>query len=153
MITLPFSIHHYFQEFYPHLIVTIRGPRGPVSTKARFDTGAEWSLFHASVASVTGIDIEKGTKLFIDTRWGHLTTYVLPIKLEIEGENGSIEFYSKAAFDTGVTGGFQAETQHLGFIGQRNFLDRISVCLHYQEEIFLNVREADPNIISMNISQ
>ncbi len=110
-------------KFLPIVPLKIQGKEGWVEFKAFIDTGASYCLFHADVAEVLGIDVEKGEKDEMVVGDGNiLVVYIHFLPVSIAGK----EFQAKIGFSKGI--GVNME-----IIGRKDIFDHFVVCFDEQE--------------------
>lgn len=57
-----------------------------IDSSASVDSGATVSIFRADVASNLGLDIEKGTEIWLGGVGGHIKGYLHNVKIEVAGK-------------------------------------------------------------------
>jgi hypothetical protein len=106
-----------FHNWYPIIPLSIRGAGGAlVEVTAYLDTGAAFSIFHASEADAPGIDLSRGRKRqAIAGDGGVLKCAVLSLPVEV----GNCRFLAETGFSRELRVGFNMPGLH-------GFFDRFS---------------------------
>ena len=111
----------------PVVPVRIFGRR-PILVDAFIDSGADLSLFDASVAEALGIDHQKGTKLRITMGDGdQITAYRYQLLVQFS----RYTFKAPICFSTALGSGFN-------LLGRSGFFDKFRICFH-EKQAFVSV--------------
>ncbi|MDP3640587.1 MAG: aspartyl protease family protein [Nanoarchaeota archaeon] len=109
--------------FLPLVAIKIKGKLEWVEFKAFVDTGASYSLFHADVAEILGLELEKGESREMVLGDGDLLkVFVHKIKVALAGK----EFLASIGFSREVGIGFY-------IIGRKDLFDKFLVIFNEKE--------------------
>ena len=116
-------------NYLPLVPIELRGEEW-VEVRAFADTGASRSLFHSSIASVLGIDIEKGkeTKAMV-ADGSFISVYLHKISVRFCGK----EFEASIGFSKRLGAEFN-------ILGRKDFFDRFIFCFNDYDKI-LSINE------------
>lgn len=90
------------------------------------DSGADYCLFHATIAKQLGLDIKKGKQLgFYGTSGRAQTAYFHEITFSLQGK----EITSWVGFSTGI------ESMSVGLLGQFGFFDKFKISFDLQNKV------------------
>lgn len=118
---------HPTNKLYPHqtellrpvIQIELKDKEGkPFFYDVLVDSGADYCLFHASIAKQLGIDLKKGKSLgFYGTSGRTQVAYFHQITFSIQNQ----EVTTMVGFSTGI------ESMSVGLLGQNGFFDKFTV--------------------------
>ena len=120
----PYQYLFFEGKFLPIVPLGLQGENGFVKFNVFIDTGASYSLFHASAAEVLGIQLEKGSKDEMTVGDGNaLTVYIHTVVVSIAGK----EFPTRLGFsrEIGV---------NMNILGRKDIFDKFVICFDEKEK-------------------
>lgn len=119
-----FSYQYSDGSFLPIVAIKIKGKTEWIEFKAFVDTGASYCLFHADVAEILGLELEKGELRDMVLGDGDvLKVYLHKIGVSIAGR----EFTASIGFSKNVGIGFY-------IIGRKDIFDKFLVIFNEKEK-------------------
>lgn len=92
--------------------------------EAYVDSGATYSLFHAQIAAQLGLEVEQGTKVWVQTASGDfLPAYLWLVDVQL----GSQRFQARIGFSNRLGTKFN-------LLGRQPFFNRFEVCFNDTEQ-------------------
>ena len=115
----------YFEgKFLPIVPIKLKGKAEWLETMAFIDTGASYSLFHADIATILGINLEDGVKWEMVVGDGNiLVAYLHKVPVSIAGK----EFVATIGFSKGLGVGFY-------IIGRKDIFEKFIVIFNEKEK-------------------
>ena len=112
----------------PIMSLELKGKEEWIRSTAYVDSGASYSIFHAEIAEILGIDLEKGELREMSVGDGNiLRVYLHPVLINIANQ----EFEAYLGFSKGIGVGFN-------IIGRKSIFDRFIVCFHEKDKYVLD---------------
>ena len=105
--------------------IEMKGKEDWVVFDAYVDSGAGYSIFHADVAAILGVDIEDGTESFVVVGDGSkINVYIHNVEVKLADK----EFRAVIGFSHRLGIGFNV-------LGQESFFDIFRICFDRKERI------------------
>ncbi len=111
-------------QFLPMIYLKLGGKEEWIESTAYADSGASYSVFHAGIAEILGLDLEEGELREISVGDGNiLKVYLHEILISIAGQ----EFKAYLGFSKGIGVGFN-------IIGRKSIFEKFLVCFNEKEK-------------------
>lgn len=121
---MKFKYHYFEGKFLPIVPIKLKGRAEWVETMAFVDTGASYSLFHADIATILGLDLESGEKWEMVIGDGNmLVAYLHKVLVSIAGK----EITATIGFSKGLGVGFY-------IIGRKSIFDNFIVSFNEKDK-------------------
>ena len=119
-----FKYRFYEGMFLPIIPIKLKGRNECIQSRAYVDTGATYSLFHADVAEILGLELKKGNRKEMVIGDGDtLVVYVHKILVSLAEK----EFFASIGFSKGIGIGFN-------IIGRKDIFDNYIVSFNEKEK-------------------
>ncbi|UCG69158.1 MAG: hypothetical protein JSV09_15460 [Thermoplasmata archaeon] len=104
-----------------------------IELRAFVDSGASYSIFHADIAEILGLDFTKGEKNYMTVGDGvQIPVYTHDVKVHFSQQ----EFTAKIGFSNKLGIGFD-------ILGREGFFDRFIICFDDKEKIVKTIDRKD----------
>ncbi len=121
---MKFKYQYFEGKFLPIVPIKLKGKTEWLETMAFVDTGASYSLFHADIATILGLDLESGAKWEMVVGDGDiLVAYLHKVLVSIAGE----EFVATIGLSKELGVGFY-------IIGRKDIFDKFIVSFNEKEK-------------------
>ena len=129
---MKFSYRFYEGKFLPIIPISLTENGKLIQMRAYVDTGASYSLFHAKVAEILGLDVEKGILYELVVGDGDiLKVYLHSVTISLAGK----EFKVTIGFSKNIGVGFN-------ILGRKDIFDKFIICFNEKDkEISFTPRE------------
>ena len=121
---MKFSYRFYEGKFLPIIPISLTANGRLIQMRAYVDTGASYSLFHAKVAEILGLDLEKGILYELIVGDGDtLQVYLHSVAISLAGK----EFKVMIGFSKNIGVGFN-------ILGRKDIFDKFVICFNEQNK-------------------
>ncbi len=111
-------------RYLPIVPIELKGEEW-IELRAFVDSGASYSIFHADIAEILGIDHTKGEKSHMTTGDGaRIPVYIRDVEVRF----AEVEFTAKIGFSDKLGIGFD-------ILGRKDFFERFTVCFSEVEKM------------------
>ena len=98
------------RQFFPIIDIKLMHIKNEITIKTLVDSGASFSVFWAEIAEYLGVEIEKGTRVYLEGIGGRILGYIHTMNLKM----GDFAFRCKVVFSRELTVSFN-------ILGRDNF--------------------------------
>ena len=121
---MKFSYRFYEGKFLPIIPISLTENGKLIQMRAYVDTGASYSLFHAKVAEILGLDVEKGILYELVVGDGDiLKAYLHSVTISLAGK----EFKVTIGFSKNIGVGFN-------ILGRKDIFDKFNICFNDKDK-------------------
>ena len=121
---MKFSYRFYEGKFLPIIPISLTENGKLIQMRAYVDTGASYSLFHAKVAEILGLDVEKGILYELVVGDGDiLKVYLHSVTISLAGK----EFKVTIGFSKNIGVGFN-------ILGRKDIFDKFNICFNDKDK-------------------